>query len=233
VRIKESLEATWRSLLDDQFDLEYLQNLLRFLAEQRALGKEICPRENQTFAALNAVSVDKVKVVVIGQDPYHGSNQAHGLSFSVPYGVAIPSSLRNIFKEISEDLNLTQTPKVESGNLFYLARQGVLLLNSILSVEQSKAASHRGKGWEKFTDVLVRRLSERRQGLIFLLWGRYAQKKGALVDAERHHILTAAHPSPLSSHRGFFGCKHFSKANQLLNAQGLSSIKWLPTQSII
>jgi uracil-DNA glycosylase len=224
-----NLSASWLALLGDQFDLPYMQQLRDFLLMQKRQGKQVYPPGEQMFAALNAIAVDDVRAVVIGQDPYHGPGQAHGLSFSVPQGVAIPPSLLNIFKEIDSDIGLQETVKYYCGDLTSWAQQGVLLLNSVLSVEHAQAASHQGQGWEQFTDVLVTRLAQRRQGLVFLLWGSYAQKKGKLVDGDRHHLLSAPHPSPLSAHRGFLGCKHFSKANRLLLAQGLSAIDWSPT----
>lgn len=193
-----------------------------FLRQQKVQGKIIYPEGKNMFAALNAVPFDKVKVVIIGQDPYHGAGQAHGLSFSVPDGVALPPSLQNIYKELESDTGIKRT----QGNLSDWASQGVLLLNSVLSVEAGQAASHQGKGWEQFTDQIIRLLNAERQALVFLLWGSYAQKKGAVIDAHRHCILKSVHPSPLSVHRGFFGCKHFSRANAYLQQQGLSPIHW-------
>ena len=220
------LQASWQTLLGDQFGLPYMQALRSFLLEEKRLGKQVYPPGEQMFAALNAVAVEKVRVVIIGQDPYHGPGQAHGLSFSVPSGLPIPPSLRNIFKEIDDDLRLPEPLQANCGDLFAWAEQGVLLLNSVLSVEHAQAAAHQGRGWEQFTDVLVSRLAEQRQGLVFLLWGSYAQKKGRLVDNRRHHLLLAPHPSPLSAYRGFFGCKHFSQTNKILAAQGLPIIDW-------
>ena len=220
------LQASWQTLLGDQFELPYMQALRSFLLEEKRLGKQVYPPGEQMFAALNAVAVEKVRVVIIGQDPYHGPGQAHGLSFSVPSGLPIPPSLRNIFKEIDDDLRLPEPLQANCGDLFAWAEPGVLLLNSVLSVEHAQAAAHQGRGWEQFTDVLVSRLAEQRQGLVFLLWGSYAQKKGRLVDNRRHHLLLAPHPSPLSAYRGFFGCKHFSQTNKILAAQGLPIIDW-------
>ena len=225
-----NLEASWQALLKDQFERPYMQALRDFLLEEKRLGKRIYPPGERIFAALDAVPVDKVRVVIIGQDPYHGPNQAHGLSFSVPNGIPIPPSLRNMLKEIDTDIGLPEPLQANCGDLSAWADQGVLLLNSVLTVEQAQAASHQGKGWEQFTDVLVSRLAEQRQGLVFLLWGAYAQKKGKLVDAQRHHLLLAPHPSPLSAHRGFFGCKHFSQTNKILAAQGLPIIDWSHAQ---
>ena len=221
-----NLHASWQALLKDQFELTYMQSLRQFLLEEKRLGKQIYPTGNRIFAALDAVPVDKVRVVIIGQDPYHGPAQAHGLSFSVPNGMSIPPSLRNVLKEIDADVGLAEPLQANCGDLSSWAEQGVLLLNSVLTVEQAQAASHQGKGWEQFTDVLVSRLAAQRQGLVFLLWGAYAQKKGKLVDAQRHHLLLAPHPSPLSAHRGFLGCKHFSQTNKILAAQGLPIIDW-------
>ena len=220
------LQASWQTLLGDQFELPYMQALRSFLLEEKRLGKQVYPPGEQMCAALNAVAVEKVRVVIIGQDPYHGPGQAHGLSFSVPSGLPIPPSLRNIFKEIDDDLRLPEPLQANCGDLFAWAEQGVLLLNSVLSVEHAQSAAHQGRGWEQFTDVLVSRLAEQRQGLVFLLWGSYAQKKGRLVDNRRHHLLLAPHPSPLSAYRGFFGCKHFSQTNKILAAQGLPIIDW-------
>ena len=220
------LQDSWQTLLGDQFELPYMQALRSFLLEEKRLGKQVYPPGEQMFAALNAVAVEKVRVVIIGQDPYHGPGQAHGLSFSVPSGLPIPPSLRNIFKEIDDDRRLPEPLQANCGDLFAWAEQGVLLLNSVLSVEHAQAAAHQGRGWEQFTDVLVSRLAEQRQGLVFLLWGSYAQKKGRLVDNRRHHLLLAPHPSPLSAYRGFFGCKHFSQTNKILAAQGLPIIDW-------
>ncbi|HAL42872.1 MAG TPA: uracil-DNA glycosylase [Gammaproteobacteria bacterium] len=218
------LHASWQALLGDQFDLPYMRSLRDFLLDQKRLGKVVYPSGDKIFAAMNLLPVDQVKVVLIGQDPYHGPGQAQGLCFSVPEGVQLPPSLRNIYREIQTDLGLTTMPK--SGDLTAWASQGVLLLNAVLTVEHAKAGSHQGRGWEQFTDMLVERLTEKLEGLIFLLWGSYAQKKGQLVDTSRHHVLTAPHPSPLSAHRGFFGCGHFSQVNRILEAQQLPAIDW-------
>ncbi|MCL4152543.1 UNVERIFIED_CONTAM: hypothetical protein GTU68_011241 [Idotea baltica] len=198
-------------------------NLKQFLAEQRAGGKTIYPAGSNWFAAFNHTPFDQVKVVILGQDPYHGPNQAHGLCFSVLPGIAIPPSLRNMYQELQTDLGVT-TP--DHGCLTHWAQQGVLLLNATLTVEQGNAGAHQGKGWEQFTDRAVQALNEQREGLIFLLWGSYAQKKGAFIDTSKHRVLKAPHPSPLSSYRGFFGCKHFSLANQYLDEQGAKPIDW-------
>ncbi|MEQ9451892.1 MAG: uracil-DNA glycosylase [Pseudomonadales bacterium] len=218
------IEASWQALLADEFEQPYMQTLSTFLREQKRLGKQIYPPGNEIFAAFNATPVDQVKVVILGQDPYHGPNQAHGLCFSVRPGIDVPPSLRNIIQEINSDLGLDI--RTDNGLLSGWAEQGVLLLNSVLTVEHARAASHQGKGWERFTDAVVRALATSRDNLVFLLWGSYAQKKGAELDTERHCVLRAPHPSPLSAHRGFFGCKHFSKANQYLEAHGRTPIAW-------
>ena len=220
------LEASWLALLADQFDQPYMLQLREFLRAEKLAGKTVYPSGNSMFAALNRVPVEQVKVVVIGQDPYHGPGQAHGLSFSVPRGVPLPPSLRNIFAEIEKDLGCQSLAAQGSGDLSLWADQGVLLLNAVLSVQAHAAASHQGKGWEQFTDVLVQRLAAQRSGLVFLLWGSYAQKKAAMVEGSRHRLLKAPHPSPLSAHRGFFGCRHFSQTNAYLEEQGTTPIDW-------
>jgi len=229
-----NLESSWQSLIGDQFDQPYMRELRQFLVAEKRAGRRVYPPGPQMFAAMNLVPVDDVRVVIIGQDPYHGPNQAMGLSFSVPPSQPVPPSLRNIYKEIQEDLATSEDLPVDqaqiSGDLTHWAEQGVLLLNAVLSVEHAKAASHQGKGWEQFTDVLVQRLANRREGLVFLLWGSYAQKKMTQVSGDRHHLLKAPHPSPLSAHRGFLGCKHFSNTNRLLKQQGQPPIQWLPIQ---
>ena len=219
------LQDSWRALLADQFEQPYMQQLREFLLAEKRAGHRVFPAGKDMFAALNLVSLEQTKVVIIGQDPYHGPGQAHGLSFSVPRGVALPPSLRNIFAEIESDLGCA-TLAAGSGDLSQWAQQGVLLLNAVLSVRARTAGSHQGRGWEKFTDVLVQRLAAQRSGLVFLLWGSYAQKKASVVDGSRHCLLKAPHPSPLSAHRGFLGCRHFSQANQYLESQGLTPIDW-------
>ncbi|NEP55691.1 MAG: uracil-DNA glycosylase [Symploca sp. SIO2G7] len=217
------LEPTWKAVLEDVFVTPNMQALKKFLKEEKAAGKIIYPRGSLMFNAMNSTPFDQVKVVILGQDPYHGPGQAHGLSFSVPKGVALPPSLINIFKEIEQDLGI-KLPK--HGCLQDWADQGVLLLNSVLTVEQHKAASHKGKGWEEFTDAIISALNQQRKNLVFLLWGSYAQKKGKFIDRERHLVLTSPHPSPLSAHRGFFGNRHFSKTNAYLQKNGVEPISW-------
>lgn len=224
--VQVQLESSWLNLLGAEFEKPYMRQLSGFLRDQKRQGKRIYPPGKQMFAALDLTPVSEVKVVIIGQDPYHGAGQAHGLCFSVQPGVALPPSLINIFKEINDDLDGAQQLDGRHGCLSGWARQGVLLLNAVLSVEHSRAASHQGKGWEQFTDVIVQSLSQQAEGLVFMLWGSYAQKKGAVVDRDKHCVLTAPHPSPLSAHRGFFGCRHFSKANQYIQSRGKAPIDW-------
>ena len=200
--------------------------LERFLIAEEEQGKQIYPAFANCFAALHHSPFEKTRVVILGQDPYHGPGQAHGLSFSVPPDVAPPPSLRNIFKELSHDLGIDPDPRF--GCLYSWADQGILLLNSVLTVESGRAASHAGKGWEPITDAIIAALNEHRSGVIFLLWGSYAQKKAAAVDSARHLVLKAPHPSPLSAHRGFLGCRHFSATNRYLEEQGATPINWLP-----
>ena len=217
------MEPGWKAVLETEFDSEYMQALRAFLQAEKQRGKVVYPPGPQIFNAFNTTPFDKVKVVILGQDPYHGPGQAHGLSFSVPDGVRPPPSLQNIFKEIHRDLGI-EIPR--SGCLVPWAEQGVLLLNAVLTVEQRQAASHQGKGWERFTDAAIDHLNRDRDGLVFMLWGSYAQRKGTLVDRKRHLVLTAPHPSPLSAHRGFLGCGHFSRANAWLEKQGKAPIDW-------
>ena len=224
------LEPSWLALLQQEFEAAYMRQLSDFLRSEKRIGKKIYPPGEQMFAALDATPVERVKVVIIGQDPYHGAGQAHGLCFSVPQGVAPPPSLINIFKEIETDLGAPV--EFPNGNLTGWADQGVLLLNSVLSVEHGRAGSHQGRGWERFTDAIVRVLNEHRQGLVFLLWGSYAQKKGAVVDNQRHCILSSPHPSPLSAHRGFFGSRPFSQANRYLQQNDQEPINWQQTNRL-
>lgn len=217
------LEPGWKQALENEFDQPYMQQLRQFLADEIKQGKTLFPKGSEIFNALNTTPLETVKVVILGQDPYHGPGQAHGLCFSVRPGVPAPPSLVNIFKEIERDLKL---PIPEHGYLRKWAEQGVLLLNSVLTVEQGQAASHRDRGWETFTDRVIDVLNEQKEGLVFLLWGSYAQKKGKLIHREKHLVLQAPHPSPLSAHRGFIGCGHFSQANAYLQAQRKNAIDW-------
>jgi len=217
------LEASWKARLVDEFSQPYMVALRQFLLERKRAGAVIYPPGNQIFNALDSTPFERVKVVILGQDPYHGPGQAHGLCFSVREGVALPPSLQNIYRELAEDLGCRPP---ENGNLQSWADQGVLLLNAVLTVERGRAAAHQGKGWERFTDRVVSELNEHRDGLVFMLWGSYAMKKGAVIDRGRHLVLTAPHPSPLSAHRGFFGCRHFSTANAWLEKRGDQPIRW-------
>ncbi len=219
---KPEIEESWSEALKDEFLASYFNELKIFLSEEKKLYN-IFPKGSQMFSAFNHTPLPRVKAVILGQDPYHGKGQAHGLCFSVPEGVRLPPSLKNIFKELSNDLNIS-TP--ESGSLENWAKQGVLLLNATLSVRESDAGSHQGKGWETFTDQVIKTISDLRAGIVFLLWGKYAQNKIGLIDTDKHFILTAPHPSPFSVYRGFFGCKHFSKANSILMDNGLEPIDW-------
>jgi uracil-DNA glycosylase len=220
--INPQLEESWKLVLKDEFESQYFRDLTDFLKEEKK-SYTIYPPGPQIFSAFNHTPFNRVKVVILGQDPYHGTGQAHGLCFSVPDGIQQPPSLVNIFKEIESDLKIAIPV---SGNLTGWAVQGVLLINAILTVRANTPTSHQNKGWEKFTDAVIRNLSEKRKNLVFLLWGNYAQAKENLIDSNRHFILKAAHPSPLSSHRGFFGCRHFSKTNEILEGLGLNPIDW-------
>ncbi len=218
-----TIEPGWKSCLEQEFQKPYFKELAEFVRQE--YQQYTCyPKGSEIFAAFEHASFDKTKVVIIGQDPYHGSGQANGLCFSVRDGLAHPPSLVNIFKEIGQDLG---KPYPRSGNLEHWAAQGVLLLNATLTVRAQQAGSHQNKGWETFTDAVIRKLDKEKEGLVFLLWGGYARKKVRLIDADRHHILTAGHPSPLSANRGlWFGNRHFSKANEILRKQGKSPISW-------
>jgi len=218
-----SMESGWLAQLNDEFEQPYMQQLKQFLKERKQAGATVFPTSEDCFNAFNYTPFNQVKVVILGQDPYHGPGQAHGLSFSVKPGVAVPPSLKNIYKELESDL---QIAPVAHGYLADWAKQGVLLLNSVLTVEQGQAAAHQGKGWETFTDKAIQCLSEQRDGLVFLLWGSHAQKKGKQVDRSKHLVLETTHPSPLSAYRGFLGCRHFSTLNQYLIEQGKDPINW-------
>ena len=228
-RIK--LEPSWKCHVGDYLQRDDMQALAGFLRERKARGARIYPPGPQIFAALDATPFDAAKVVILGQDPYHGAGQAHGLCFSVQPGVPVPPSLDNIFKELQRDLGVARP---DHGCLLPWARQGVLLLNAVLTVEDGRAGAHAGKGWEGFTDHIVETLNREREGLVFLLWGSYAQAKGKVIDPQRHRVLKAPHPSPLSAHRGYIGCGHFSAANQYLSRRGQAPIDWaLPTRAAL
>ena len=217
------LHESWKGPLQAEFDAHYMAELKTFLTAEKAAGKTIYPKGSEWFAALDATPLENVRVVILGQDPYHGEGQAHGLCFSVQHGVRPPPSLLNIYKEMKTDLAVDQP---NHGNLNSWAEHGVLLLNSVLTVEAGKAASHQGKGWERFTDAVIQLVNDQMRPVVFILWGSYAQKKAAFVDHSRHLVLKSVHPSPLSAHNGFFGSKPFSQANTFLKAQGRGEIQW-------
>lgn len=217
------IHPSWLEKLGDEFEQKHMRDLRSFIKTEIESGKKLHPRPAEYFAAFDATPFEQVRVVILGQDPYHGDGQAHGLCFSVRDGVALPPSLVNIYKELEADLGL---PRSKSGYLMNWAKQGVLLLNSVLTVRDGQAASHQGKGWELFTDRAIRELSEKREGLVFVLWGAYAQKKGAVIDRKKHFVIESPHPSPLSAHRGFFGSKPFSKINTYLERRGEAPIDW-------
>jgi uracil-DNA glycosylase len=221
-KVDPVIEASWKEALHDEFNTEYFRDLKMFLLEEKKKYR-VFPQGNLIFNAFNHTPFEKVKVVLLGQDPYHGSGQAHGLCFSVPEGVQKPPSLVNILKELKSDIGFDEPPH---GNLTKWADQGVLLLNATLTVRENQAGSHQNHGWETFTDSAIRKLSQHREGLVFILWGNYAMAKRALIDLSRHDILTSVHPSPLSAHRGFFGCRHFSQANNFLRLRGVAEIDW-------
>lgn len=214
---------SWQPELNNEFEQPYMQDLKKFLRAEKDLKKVIYPLSSNWFHALETTPLDEVKVVILGQDPYHQPNQAHGLCFSVLPGVKTPPSLVNIYKELQTDLGIA---RANHGYLESWAKQGVLLLNAVLTVEDSHANAHQGKGWEQFTDKVIATVNERCEHVVFMLWGSYAQKKGAVIDSERHLVLKAPHPSPLSAHRGFLGCHHFSKANDYLQQHGKAAINW-------
>ncbi len=220
--LKPEIEESWKIALMDEFQSPYFSELKSFLNDEKEKHC-VFPKGSEIFAALNHTPLPSVKAVILGQDPYHGDGQAHGLSFSVPKGVPHPPSLKNIFKELSDDLGI---PIPESGNLEKWAKQGVLLLNATLTVRKSEAGSHQGKGWEEFTDTIISTISSLRAGIVFILWGKYAQNKQKLIDTSKHFIIKSVHPSPLSVYRGFWGSKPFSKTNQLLIDNGLEPIDW-------
>lgn len=218
------LEESWKKVLADEFDKEYMKNLRDFLLSEQQAGRRIFPPNKEIFSAFNHTPFEAVKVVILGQDPYHGMGQAHGLSFSVQKGINCPPSLKNIFKELAQDIPGFKIPL--HGDLTAWADQGVLLLNATLTVEAQRPGSHQGKGWETFTDKAIYELSVRRSGIVFLLWGKFAQNKATLIDSNKHHILKAAHPSPYSASAGFFSCHHFSKTNEILLANNVKPINW-------
>lgn len=217
------LEQGWYAQLHEEFEKEYFKNLKAFLLEEKRNGVEVYPLGSEIFYAFDTTPFDQVKVVILGQDPYHGHGQAHGLCFSVKDGVPLPPSLVNIYKELNIDLGIKRE---KNGNLEDWAKQGVLLLNATLTVRANQAGSHQNKGWEIFTDTAIRKLAEQRENIVFILWGRYAQNKQILIPSNKHYVLRAAHPSPLSAYNGFFGCKHFSKTNLFLESKGIEPIKW-------
>ena len=216
------IEKSWQEVLQVEFDKPYFESLVSFVKQEYA-SNTIFPPAGQIFNAFNTCPFNNVKVVILGQDPYHGPGQAHGLCFSVNDGIQFPPSLQNIFKEITSDLGI---PAPKTGNLTRWAEQGVLLLNATLTVRASQAGSHQGRGWEEFTDAVIKTISEKAENVVFILWGSYAIKKKSLINASKHCILTAPHPSPLSSYRGFFGCKHFSQTNTYLTSKGKTPIEW-------
>lgn len=216
------MASDWKALLSDEFEKPYFRELVEFVRAEYAAG-EVYPKGRDIFRAFDKCPVEQLKVVIIGQDPYHGPGQANGLCFSVNEGIPFPPSLQNIFKEVASD---TGSPLPASGELERWAEQGVLLLNAVLTVRAHEAASHANRGWERFTDAVVKSIAEKKEGVVYLLWGSYAQRKGAMVDGSKNCILKAVHPSPLSAYRGFFGCRHFSQANAYLRSRGKEEIRW-------
>lgn len=221
--VSAKLDESWKAALTAELESSYMADLRAFLKSELNAGKQIFPKTTEYFAALDLTPLDQVKVVILGQDPYHGDGQAHGLCFSVKPDVRTPPSLKNIYKELESDLGI---PRASHGHLDSWARQGVLLLNSVLTVERGLAASHRNRGWERFTDAVIAQVNQLEHPVVFLLWGAYAQKKAQFVDTSRHLVLKAAHPSPLSAHNGFLGCRHFSRANVFLEEHGMQPIDW-------
>lgn len=222
-KVSPNIHESWKTALKDEFSKPYFELLKTFLVAEKKSGQKVFPPGKLIFNAFDTTPFDEVKVVILGQDPYHGPRQAHGLCFSVTKDVPTPPSLKNIYKEIESDLG---HPVPNHGNLEKWASQGVLLLNAILTVRAHQAASHRGKGWEQFTDAAIKQLNAEREGLVFILWGGFAKKKASMIDANKHLVLTSVHPSPLSAYNGFWGCKHFSKANAYLADKGKSPIDW-------
>lgn len=218
-----AIGPSWMNAIGDEFDAPYMQSLRTFLKQEKTAGHTVYPPHADIFNALTLTAFDEINVVILGQDPYHGPDQAHGLAFSVRAGVKLPPSLKNIYKEISSEFGVTMPPR---GDLTGWAQQGVLLLNATLTVQAAQAGSHQGRGWEHFTDAVIRAVNDRRNHVVFMLWGSHAQKKGAFIDREKHLVLQAPHPSPLSAHRGFLGCGHFKAANDYLEAHGRAPIDW-------
>lgn len=218
------LEKSWLSVLENEFDKDYMKKLKQFLQVQKQNKQLVYPQSNEIFNAFTLTPFDEVKVVILGQDPYHGAGQAHGLSFSVKEGVRLPPSLQNIYKELSSDIEGFKTPA--NGTLTKWAKQGVLLLNATLTVNAGSPGSHQNQGWENFTDAAIKAISDNKEGIIFILWGRFAQEKARLIDETKHFIIKSPHPSPFSAHSGFFGSKPFSKTNEFLKKQGLKEIDW-------
>lgn len=221
-QVNPIIEASWKEVLIDEFNADYFRSLKEFILDEKK-KYTLYPPGSKIFNAFDHTPLHNVRAVILGQDPYHGRGQAHGLCFSVPKGITQPPSLENIFNELHSDLGI---PIPKHGNLESWADQGVLLLNATLTVRANQAGSHQGKGWEQFTDAVIKKISDTRTGVVFLLWGRYAQAKEILIDTQKHHILKAAHPSPFSVYNGFFGCRHFSKTNEILRRQGLPEIDW-------
>lgn len=219
-----NIENSWQELIGEEGGKPYFRDIKKFILEEKSKGKTIYPKGNEIFNAFNLTTVESSKVVIIGQDPYHGEGQAHGLSFSVPKGIKTPPSLVNIFKELSKDVDGFKIPN--HGNLENWSKQGVLLLNAILTVNANEAGSHRKAGWEYFTNAVISKVSQKKENLVFLLWGKFAQEKENLIDEKKHLILKAAHPSPFSAYDGFFGCKHFSKTNEYLKSKNFEPIDW-------
>lgn len=222
--IEVNIADSWKSILQQEFDFPYFESLRLFLKQEKAKGIVIFPPEPQIFSAFNHTPLENVKVVILGQDPYHGAGKAHGLCFSVNKGIAIPPSLKNIYKELQDDIPEFIVP--QHGDLSAWAKQGVLLLNATLTVKKDKAGSHQGKGWEQFTDTVIKKLSDSKEHLVFILWGKFAQSKVPLIDGNKHLVLRAAHPSPFSAYNGFWGCKHFSTTNAYLRKMGVATIDW-------
>ncbi len=219
-----AIAESWKPVLQQEFDKPYFEVLIGFLKQEKAAGKTIFPPGPQIFAAFDYTAFNDVRVVIIGQDPYHGQGQAHGLCFSVNKGIAVPPSLQNMYKELKSDINGFEIPN--HGDLSHWAKQGVLMLNATLTVEKDKAGSHQGKGWEEFTDAVIKAVSTQKENVVFILWGKFAQSKARLIDNTKHLILMAAHPSPFSAYNGFFGCKHFSKTNDYLKQHQLPIVNW-------